>query len=776
MMSETTSAMAMSYRQHYQVRKCDICHSSSSSSDLLGLKPLKECKKCGVLVHPECYGLQCDDSNGLRLDDDFVCHACDAVGKEFEVAARDSHTGQHVRVCQVERPTHCALCSVDDGVHAMHPLYDTHGPCGRQILRSNPDRLAWVHTLCASAIATKFGYIYGCCRDGTYECNPRSSSSSSSSRKGKTEKGTVYYYDASRFEGRKPNPLLLISDSKSDNSLHHYVYCSKTVTNNKALQEQKSLKCYMCGKVDMSSEILCIAVQCNAGSVDEYPKFQNCHTEMGLTWCTQAMHVGCVAWAKHGNHHVRKSHTFFHPGSDVTKQEPMADVYCSAHADDVLRYIRQCRTRNRFVYGRTCRLKDRRTIAARTVDSEESPLTPELVIDLTGDTDSEDDDDETSRKRLESRVIPLRRSSCASESSSPNGGEGRKISGFSNPRRLVSPPSTNNVVRPNAGHAATSEIRESRVISSRPASFASKSTSPNGGEGRMNSNLRRRVTPPSPKVGRRLVGQDIATILNSKARTTSWEKQFPPEWASSKEALAGFEPQKRKKGTTEDRDTIFQHLIRKKGNRTSNGLAITAASALGNYLPQPAGAASNSFPAGNLTSKIKRADSPEPQKDATKPRQKFRSIRDYMMSVDSGATATPNASATSPRHQVDCSGYKDCNHDNVTSATDTSKTSSSSFKWPLDKVPRKSNCHCNVTGRVIHTAVPNPAGSTRLNYQQSSKNPVEHNLATTRVKKGFSTAGNWKKIMPRDSFKKSKKTKYRSSMLDGRIRKRQRLG
>jgi hypothetical protein len=225
--------------QHHQVRTCDICHSSSSSCDLLGLKPLKECKKCGVCVHPECYGLRSDDCNGLGLLDDFVCHACDAVGKEFEVAARDSH-GQHVRICQVERPTHCALCSVEDGVHAMHPLYDTHGPCGRQILRSNPDRLAWVHTLCASVVATKFGYIYGCCRDGTYECSPSSSGRSSSS-KGKAEKGTVYYYDASRFEGRAPNPLL-VSDSKYDNSLHHYVYCSKTVTNDKALQEQKSLK------------------------------------------------------------------------------------------------------------------------------------------------------------------------------------------------------------------------------------------------------------------------------------------------------------------------------------------------------------------------------------------------------------------------------------------------------------------------------------------------------------------------------------------------------
>ena len=33
---------------------------------------------------------------------------------------------------QIERPSECALCSVSTGLHAMHPLYDTHGKEGRQ--------------------------------------------------------------------------------------------------------------------------------------------------------------------------------------------------------------------------------------------------------------------------------------------------------------------------------------------------------------------------------------------------------------------------------------------------------------------------------------------------------------------------------------------------------------------------------------------------------------------------------------------------------------------
>ena len=33
---------------------------------------------------------------------------------------------------QIDRPSECALCSVSTGLHAMHPLYDTHGKDGRQ--------------------------------------------------------------------------------------------------------------------------------------------------------------------------------------------------------------------------------------------------------------------------------------------------------------------------------------------------------------------------------------------------------------------------------------------------------------------------------------------------------------------------------------------------------------------------------------------------------------------------------------------------------------------
>ena len=60
---------------------------------------------------------------------------------------------QRTTMIQKERPTECALCSVKTGLHAMHPLYDFHGPEGRQLVlpasgvgfRRKEKRLAWVH-------------------------------------------------------------------------------------------------------------------------------------------------------------------------------------------------------------------------------------------------------------------------------------------------------------------------------------------------------------------------------------------------------------------------------------------------------------------------------------------------------------------------------------------------------------------------------------------------------------------------------------------------------
>jgi len=81
---------------------------------------------------------------------------------------------------QKERPTECVLCSVKNGIHAMHPLYDVDGKDGRQLVLSasgvgfmrKEKRLAWVHTLCAMFICSSErtgSLVYGCDEDGNWE-------------------------------------------------------------------------------------------------------------------------------------------------------------------------------------------------------------------------------------------------------------------------------------------------------------------------------------------------------------------------------------------------------------------------------------------------------------------------------------------------------------------------------------------------------------------------------------------------------------------------------
>ena len=90
-------------------------------------------------MHKECYGW------GDYDKDSFRCLACDAVGKRFQVDGKYKD-GTRMTLEQKERPKHCELCSIDTGIHAMHPLFDNHGQKGRQIMmvdqRSREPRLA----------------------------------------------------------------------------------------------------------------------------------------------------------------------------------------------------------------------------------------------------------------------------------------------------------------------------------------------------------------------------------------------------------------------------------------------------------------------------------------------------------------------------------------------------------------------------------------------------------------------------------------------------------
>jgi hypothetical protein len=111
---------------------------------------------------------------------EFTCLACAAVGKKFQAVevwkktgvdedrdqeqeyekdrkARRNFNTNIVLVKQRSRPRCCAFCSVSDGNHAMHPLFDNHGSRGRRVFkRDSKDKkeLIWAHTLCAMILSS----------------------------------------------------------------------------------------------------------------------------------------------------------------------------------------------------------------------------------------------------------------------------------------------------------------------------------------------------------------------------------------------------------------------------------------------------------------------------------------------------------------------------------------------------------------------------------------------------------------------------------------------
>lgn len=129
--------------------KCDVCEKPDGKPNIQDV--LMRCKSCGVCVHQTCYGKKVTE----KADPDWLCWACEAV--------RDGR--------EEKRPTECSLCSVEHGIHAMHPLFDKAGPQGKQkILRATearggkPERKAWVHTLCAyyvNSYKNTLGCVFG---------------------------------------------------------------------------------------------------------------------------------------------------------------------------------------------------------------------------------------------------------------------------------------------------------------------------------------------------------------------------------------------------------------------------------------------------------------------------------------------------------------------------------------------------------------------------------------------------------------------------------------
>mmetsp|Transcript_19689 Transcript_19689/g.55626 ORF Transcript_19689/g.55626 Transcript_19689/m.55626 type:complete len:519 (+) Transcript_19689:161-1717(+) len=291
--------------------RCDICGYRDGKQ---GSK-LHHCKVCRVPVHDRCYGMPYSDDNS-----DFVCWACQSVGKSFEAVDEE---GAIRTLKQKKRPTKCDLCDVAHGIHAMHPLYDNHGKSGRQIMMKDPKpRLSWAHSLCAFYLSCKSGVVYGCNQSGEYE--------------GADD-------DDATDDDRPINPTLMdgYDEDNEDGRTHHFVHCKRRPNLpddawTKSIHEsQNYLKCFLCGKVDSGKGVLRIAVQCCANDDDEYEDCRDSHIHLlpGES-CTVAMHIGC---AKYGEAQQFKR-VFFFPGSDheaAIVNDPVTEVFCTAHAKDV---------------------------------------------------------------------------------------------------------------------------------------------------------------------------------------------------------------------------------------------------------------------------------------------------------------------------------------------------------------------------------------------------------------------------------------------------------
>jgi hypothetical protein len=289
--------------------KCDVCSLRDGKHSL----NLQKCKKCGVCVHETCYGRISTSTK----DSNFVCLACQSIGKSITGVRWNSNV--EVPIVQRDRPSECALCSVDDGFHAMHPVYRESGPKGRQLILPPGDgkdeRLAWAHSLCAQGICSSRsaqGCVYACDKYGRYEGD----------------------------DGLQGNPDASDDDGNTALVTHHYVICGtdgKTDDWTKAIgQLRTSVKCIVCGRNDKSSTR--IPIQCSAGDDQEYIEFKNSHSLDEA--CSQSLHVGCAAWRIEGAY----QQMFFYPGTsegrDETQfQEPVSEIFCPLHASDIKKVV-----------------------------------------------------------------------------------------------------------------------------------------------------------------------------------------------------------------------------------------------------------------------------------------------------------------------------------------------------------------------------------------------------------------------------------------------------
>jgi len=351
--------------------RCDLC---TKKDGFQGMKLLR-CRACKVCVHETCYGLPPSDGDGGDsgvsgpTSAKWICNACDAVGTTVVI----SRSGHPVKsMTQAARPTDCALCPVIDGEnvaegvhpwHAMHKLYDTHGPDGRQVVlradhkRNLPERLAWVHSACAYGIASSRvagGCVFGCLADGSFQGDGSSDEEEELSSDGEPFEQTEWIGAIATRGPHSPRhgsrglparkKIKKAGDEEQDDSddnvdaeaIHHFVICGKeggqeTFWSN-TIRECRKLRCFICGNSQCPPTH--IPLQCCANDPDEFFEHRPRHDDKAP--CFTALHVGCArGWdSRYGAPHRR---VYFFPGSPGADDncQPVNELYCSRHAKEV---------------------------------------------------------------------------------------------------------------------------------------------------------------------------------------------------------------------------------------------------------------------------------------------------------------------------------------------------------------------------------------------------------------------------------------------------------
>ncbi|KAL7469923.1 hypothetical protein ACHAXS_010170 [Conticribra weissflogii] len=369
--------------------KCDVCTKPDEFQGHILLK----CKQCGVLVHELCYGL---DPKG-KHDPNFICLACKCIGASIEVnnpsiiGGCGEDTGKKREfMTQMERPKECVLCNHHEGIHAMHPLYDAHGPDGRQyvlpqmgdLAHRKEKRLAWVHTLCASFLGDYFqseGGVYGCDIYGNYDHDDESDDEQ------EDENGTEvskYFLDeklgkkrpftgeiVNYFPQKKRYRVRYDEDGEEEDltekqiakiqgrpheklmNVHHFVVDTKS----EFIRGLRNLKCIICKSTNGK---LRIPVQCTAGTDNVLDCFPNSlrandfDKKTGNQGCLRAMHVGCARWKAREKYACYKGKAvrlcYYYPGQKVNFEEewdgktkiitkdPKSNIFCRVHCHEII--------------------------------------------------------------------------------------------------------------------------------------------------------------------------------------------------------------------------------------------------------------------------------------------------------------------------------------------------------------------------------------------------------------------------------------------------------